>query len=79
MTAKFVEMGNSWNGFADEMSAWWDEQCANEYNLGNGLKKCYFDRGFALFSFVIFWVLIYQIVWVYHNCYNIPIIQLGRK
>ena len=49
----------------------------NEYSIAMGGKpKCYLDRSLSAINFVIFWVLFYQIYFVYRLTYQVPVIQL---
>ena len=55
-------------------------QCDPLHSLTNdGLKKCYFDRAFSGCNFIIFWILFYQIYFVYHLNYNVPVFQIGMR
>ena len=69
-------MGNS---LEKVFAEWGKDQCAESANLSGGLKKCYFDRGFSAMSFILFWVIFYQIFFIYHKCYNVPIFQIGKR
>lgn len=61
------------------LSTLFESQCSDHSDLTGGLKMCYFDRGFAVCSFILFILYIYQIVFVYYKCYGVPIIQIGKK
>ena len=66
------------NGFGQFFIDWGRDQCSKTNDLKFGLKQCYFDRGFSGISFIIFWILFYQIYFIYYRCFNVSIFQIKK-
>ena len=49
-------------------------KCSDESYSELSKDKCYLDRSLSGLNFVLFWVLFYQIYFVYHLNYKVPIV-----